>query len=75
MLNSPASVAWAASVSKPVPVAGVVRPRKVNRASAMSTAGPDVQSIAPMCWFVVTPPTIDGTSTVVSDTGVILSPK
>ena len=38
-------------------------------------AGPDVQTIAPMCWLTVTPPTIDGTRTVVSDSGVILSPK
>ena len=38
-------------------------------------AGPDVHSIAPMCSWVVTPPTIDGTSTVVSEIGVILSPK
>ena len=38
-------------------------------------AGPEVQIIAPMCWLVVTPPTIDGTSTVVSEIGVILSPK
>ena len=41
----------------------------------MTTAGPDVQIIAPMCWLVVTPPTMDGTRTVVSETGVILSPK
>ena len=42
---------------------------------AITIAGPDVQIIAPTCSLVVTPPTIDGTSTVVSDTGVILSPK
>ena len=38
-------------------------------------AGPDVHSMAPMCSWVVTPPTIDGTRTVVSEIGVILSPK
>ena len=41
----------------------------------MITAGPDVQTIAPMCSWVVTLPTIVGTRTVVSETGVILSPK
>ena len=46
-----------------------------EHATAMSTAGPDVQIIAPMCCWVVTPPTIDGTRTVVSEIGVILSPK
>ncbi len=73
--NSPASVAWALAESNPGPVAGVARPRIANRTSAMTTAGPDVQIIAPMCWLVVTPPTMDGTRTVVSETGVILSPK
>ena len=47
----------------------------VNRMMAITTAGPDVQIIAPMCSLVVTPPTMDGTRTVVSETGVILSPK
>ena len=72
---SPASVACALAESKPGPVAGVVRPRIVKSASAITTAGPDVQIIAPMCSLVVTPPTMEGTRTVVSDTGVILSPK
>ncbi len=31
--------------------------------------------MAPMCSWVVTLPTMDGTSTVVSEMGVILSPK
>ena len=31
--------------------------------------------MAPMCSWVVTPPTIEGTRTVVSEIGVILSPK
>ena len=47
----------------------------VKKTRAITTAGPDVQSIAPMCSLVVTPPTIDGTRTVVSETGVNLSPK
>ena len=38
-------------------------------------AGPEVQSMAPMCSWVVTPPTMLGTRTVVSEIGVILSPK
>ena len=44
-------------------------------AAMITIAGPDVQIIAPMCCLAVTPPTIDGTSTVVSESGVILSPK
>ena len=47
----------------------------MKSASAITTAGPDVQIIAPMCSLVVTLPTIEGTRTVVSETGVILSPK
>src|SRR6188472_3746128 len=43
--------------------------------AARTIAGPDVQIIAPMCCWVVTPPTIDGTRTVVSEMGVSLSPK
>ena len=46
-----------------------------NTRGRCTIAGPDVQIIAPMCWFVVTPPTIDGVRTVVSETGLILSPK
>ena len=61
--------------SKPEPVVAFARPMTVKIARAMITAGPDVQIIAPMCWFVVTPPTIDGVRTVVSETGLILSPK
>src|SRR5829696_8883070 len=75
MLNSPASVAWAAAVSNAVSAGVAVSPRIANRATAMSIAGPDVQTMAPMCWFTVTPPTIEGTRTVVSDSGVSLSPK
>src|SRR5829696_928204 len=75
MLNSPASVACAAAVSKAVSAGVAVSPRTANSPTAMSIAGPDVQIIAPMCSLTVTPPTIDGTSTVVSESGVSLSPK
>ena len=47
----------------------------MNSTMAMTMAGPEVQIMAPMCCWVVTPPTMEGTSTVVSDSGVILSPK
>src|SRR5437660_4090075 len=40
----------------------------------MQKDGPTVQSIPRMCWLTVTPPTIEGISTVVSDRGDILSP-
>ncbi len=67
--------AWVSAGSNPVPDAGVTRPMIVNPTMARTTAGPEVQIMAPMCWLVVTFSTIDGTSTVVSEIGVILSPK
>ena len=75
ILNSPASVAWAAARSKVAPSPTPSRPRTVNSTTAMRMAGPDVQIMAPTCCWTVTPPTIEGTRTVVSDSGVILSPK
>src|SRR5918993_743734 len=75
MLNSLASVACACAGSKAGELAGVVKPINANSASDIRIAGPDVQIIAATCWFTVTPPTIEGTRTVVSESGVILSPK
>src|SRR4029077_14678489 len=75
MLNSAASALWALVRSKAALSPTPVRPRMRNSTQAIATAGPDVQIIAPMCSWVVTPPTIDGTRTVVSEIGVILSPK
>ena len=43
----------------------------VNPVMAMTTAGPEVQIMAPMCSLVVTFPTMEGTSTVVSEIGVL----
>ena len=73
--NSPASTACACAGSKATAAVGVTTPRITNPRSASRIAGPDVQIIAPTCSWVVTPPTTDGTSTVVSEMGVILSPK
>src|SRR3954447_9744418 len=75
MLNWPASVAWACIGSNAVDAAGLASPSAPKSASVMMIAGPDDQIIAPTCSLTVTPPTIDGTSTVVSDNGVSLSPK
>src|SRR4051795_5975470 len=67
--------ACASAGSKPWPDAGVANPSRANRTIVIRAAGPLVQIIAPMCSWVVTLPTIDGVRTVVSETGVILSPK
>ena len=75
MLNSPARTAWAWAGSSGTVAGGAVRPMRAKRRSAPPMATPEVQTIAPMCWLVVTPPTSDGTSTVVSEMGDILSPK
>src|SRR3954468_16438083 len=75
MLNSPASVACACVGSNAVDAAGLASPSTPKSARVMMIAGPDDQIIAPTCSLTVTPPTIDGTSTVVSDNGVSLSPK
>ena len=75
MLNSPARVACALARSNGGALADTSQAEDQKRTAAMRIAGPDVQIIAPMCCWVVTPPTIDGTSTVVSEIGVILSPK
>src|SRR3954447_7758903 len=75
MLNSLASVACAWVGSNAEAAAGVDRPKIAKSASVMAIAGPDDQIIAATCWLTVTPPTIEGTSTVVSDSGVNLSPQ
>ena len=51
-------------------------PRKRNATMLMPSAGPAVHAMFRMCRPTVSPPpTSCGTRTVVSDSGVILSPK
>ena len=75
MLNSPPRIACASLGSKAVAGGSAIRPMIAKPRIDRTMAGPDVHSMAPMCSWVVTPPTIDGTRTVVSEIGVILSPK
>ncbi len=75
MLNSAPRMACASLGSNAVDGGSAIRPINAKPAIERTMAGPDVQSIAPMCSWVVTPPTIDGTRTVVSEIGVSLSPK
>ena len=53
------AAACAAAESKWARSPASASPRIVNRMMAMTTAGPDVQTIALMCSWVVTPPTMD----------------
>ena len=66
--SSALSGSTAASGSTPRPIT-----RKITRLTP--SAGAAVQNMLRMCSPVVTPPTICGTRIVVSDSGVILSPK
>ena len=75
ILNSAPRIACASLGSKAVVGGGASRPMRAKPRIESTMAGPDVHSIAPMCSSVVTPPTIDGTRTVVSEIGVSLSPK
>jgi hypothetical protein len=75
MLNALLSASWAASVPT-APSGSAFSPRRKNSTRLIPSAGPAVQIMFLMCWPVVRPrPTSCGTRMVVSDSGVILSPK
>ena len=75
MLNALPSASWAASVPT-APSGSAFSPRRKNSTRLIPSAGPAVQNMFLMCWPVVRPrPTSCGTRMVVSDRGVILSPK
>jgi len=75
MLNALPSASWAASVPT-APSGSAFKPRIMKMTRLIPSAGPAVQNMFLMCWPVVRPrPTNWGTRMVVSDNGVILSPK
>ena len=74
ILKTPASASSAAFVLAPAEVFAL-RPMMRKNASATRKAGTTVLAMPRMCWSTVTPPTIDGTRIVVSESGDILSPR
>jgi hypothetical protein len=74
MVYSLPSTSWAASVVM-APLGSARKPSSRKRPRLIPSAGPAVQNMLRMCWPTVTPPTRRGTRMVVSDKGVILSPK
>ena len=74
MLNALSSASCAAWVLD-APAGSAVNPRIRKMIRLIPRAGADVHHMLRMCWLTVTPPTRLGTRIVVSDRGVILSPK
>ncbi len=75
MLNAPSSACCAASVLA-APLGSAFSPMIRNRTRLIPIAGPAVQNMFLTCCATVRPPpTSLGTRIVVSDSGVILSPK
>ena len=74
MLNAVASTSRAASVLTADEAGSSTTPITTNTTNARTNDGTTVHSIPRMCSLTVTPPTKLGTSTVVSDSGDILSP-
>jgi hypothetical protein len=75
MLKASCSTLRASSVLAPA-AGSALNPRKRKITRLIPSAGPEVQTMLRMCCPVVSPPpTSLGTRIVVSDSGVILSPK
>jgi hypothetical protein len=72
--DSPRTSCARAGSRPPLGAAFSPRTKKITR--LMPMAGPAVQNMLRTCWLTVSPrPTSFGTRMVVSDSGVILSPK